>query len=135
DLGLNDGIVIQYARFVGNVMSGELGTSYRNQRPVLDLFKERLPATLELTIVAAVLALVIGIPMGVYTGLHRHGALSSLFQAVSLIGISLPTFVTGILLILVFSVWLNVLPSFGRGPVTYIGWWSTGLFSLQGLKA
>lgn len=135
DLGLNDGIVVQYIRFVGNVVSGELGTSYRNQRPVLDLFKERLPATLELTIVAAILALAIGIPMGVYTGLHRYGFLSSLFQTVSLIGISLPTFVTGILLILVFSVWLNILPSFGRGQVTYIGWWSTGLFSWQGLKA
>lgn len=135
DLGLNDGVIVQYVRFVGNVMSGELGTSYRNQRPVSDLFKERLPATLELTIVAAILALMIGIPMGVYTALNRYGLLSGLFQAISLIGISLPTFVTGILLILVFSVWMNVLPSFGRGHVTYIGWWSTGLLTSSGLKA
>lgn len=135
DLGLNDGIVVQYVRFVGNVATGELGTSYRNQRPVLELFKERLPATLELTLVAAFLALAIGIPMGIYTGLNRHGIISGMLQAVSLIGISLPTFVTGILLILIFSVGMNLLPSFGRGQVTHLGWWTTGLLTWSGLKA
>jgi peptide/nickel transport system permease protein len=122
-------------RFVGNVATGELGTSYRNQRPVLELFKERLPATLELTLVAAFLALAIGIPMGIYTGLNRHGVISGLFQAVSLIGISLPTFVTGILLILIFSVEMNLLPSFGRGQVTHLGWWTTGFLTWSGIKA
>lgn len=135
DLGLNDSIAIQYVRFVGNVATGELGTSYRNQRPVLELFKERLPATLELTLVAAFLALAIGIPMGIYTGLNRHGVISGLFQAVSLIGISLPTFVTGILLILIFSVEMNLLPSFGRGQVTHLGWWTTGFLTWSGIKA
>lgn len=135
DLGLNDSIAIQYVRFVGNVATGELGTSYRNQRPVLELFKERLPATLELTVVAAFLALAIGIPMGIYTGLNRHGVISGLFQAVSLIGISLPTFVTGILLILIFSVEMNLLPSFGRGQVTHLGWWTTGFLTWSGIKA
>ncbi len=100
-----------------------------------DLILSRMPATLELSILSAVLALAIGVPMGVYTGLHRDNFLSKCFMTVSLIGVSLPTFLIGILLIYVFAVSLNVLPSFGRGPTVDIGGWRTGLLTLGGLKA
>ena len=135
DLGLNDPVIIQFGRFMVNATQGEFGFSFRNQQKVSQLIADRLPATLELTLVAAALALAVGIPMGVYTGLHRFGLISRLFQGVSLIGISLPTFVTGILLILIFSVTLDWLPSFGRGDVVEIGWWSTGFLTASGLKA
>jgi peptide/nickel transport system permease protein len=105
-------------------------------QPVSSLIAERLPATLELAITASVLALVIGVPMGVYTGIHRNTPLSRLFMMLSLVGVSLPTFLLGILLILLFSVWLGWLPSFGRGPVVHLGgWWTTGFTSWTGLKS
>lgn len=135
NLGLNDPFPIQFVRFVGRVVQGKFGFSYRNYRPVAELIGQRLPATLELSISAAILALLAAIPMGVYTGLHRDSLLTRFFQTVSLIGISIPTFVTGILLILVFSVILNWLPSFGRGNTVAIGWWTTGLLTASGLKA
>jgi peptide/nickel transport system permease protein len=99
------------------------------------LIAERLPATIELALAAALFAIALGIPMGVYTGIHRDSWLSKLFLTVSLVGISMPTFLIGILLIYVFSVWLNVLPSFGRGEVVDLGIWRTGLLTLSGLKA
>ncbi len=135
ELGLNDPPLVQFARFVGNAVQGKFGLSYQHKRPVADLFRERLPATLELSTVAALLALVIGIPMGVYTGLHRNGFLSRIFMTFSLIGISLPTFLIGILLIFVFAVILGWLPSYGRGEVVAIGGWTTGLLTISGLKA
>ncbi len=135
NLGLTDPFPVQFARFVGRVVQGQFGFSYRNYRPVAELIGQRLPATLELSITAAILALLAAIPMGVYTGLHRDSMLSRIFQTVSLVGISVPTFVTGILLILVFSVNLNWLPSFGRGDVVKIGWWTTGLLTVTGIKA
>ena len=134
-LGLDAPIPTQFQRFVRGAVGGDFGISYRNKRPVSDLIAERLPATLELVAAAAVFALVIGVPMGVYTALNPRGFVSNLLQVVSLIGISVPTFVTGILLILVFSIWLNLLPSFGRGEVVQLGWWSTGLLSASGLKS
>ena len=134
-LGLNDPLPLQFGHFVTNAVQGDFGISYRNQRPVSDLIAERLPATMEMVFAAVVLSLVIGIPMGVYTALRRDSWLSHLLQGVSLAGISVPTFVTGILLILVFSVWLNWLPSFGRGDVVEIGGWSTGLLTVSGIKA
>jgi peptide/nickel transport system permease protein len=135
ELGLDASVTTQFLRFVTGAAQGEFGISYRNKRPVSDLIAERLPATLELVLVAAIFALLAGVPMGVYTALNRHGVISNLLQVISLIGISVPTFVTGILLILVFSVWLNWLPSFGRGEVVQVGWWSTGFLTLSGLKS
>ena len=120
-LGLTDPFPVQFANFVGRVVQGQFGFSYRNYRPVEELIGQRLPATLELSITAAILALLAAIPMGVYTGLHPDSMLSRFFQTVSLVGISVPTFVTGILLILVFSVMLNWLPSYVRGAVCAIG--------------
>jgi peptide/nickel transport system permease protein len=116
-------------------LQGEFGLSYRLSRPVAELIAERAPATLELALCAAFISLCIGVPMGIYTGLFRHSWLSRFLLTFSLIGVSLPTFLIGILLILVFSVWLGWLPSFGRGDVVQIGWWSTGLLTLSGLKA
>jgi peptide/nickel transport system permease protein len=135
DLGLNDPFPVQFARFVGNAVRGEFGMSYQHARPVSQLIVERLPATLELSFVAAALALLLGVPMGIYTGLHRHSLLSQFFLTVSLIGVSLPTFLIGILLILVFAVLLGWLPSFGRGSTVQLGWWTTGLLTKDGLRA
>lgn len=134
-LGLDAPVATQFVRFVTGAVQGEFGISYRNKRPVSDLIAERLPATLELVLAAALFSLAVGVPMGVYTALNRHGFISNTLQIISLIGISVPTFVTGILLILVFSVWLNWLPSFGRGDVVQIGWWSTGFLTVSGLKS
>jgi len=135
DLGLNDPVMVQFFRFVGKAVRGNFGMSYQHKRSVADLFKERLPATLELSMVAALFSLVVGIPMGVYTGLKRHGILSRIFMTFSLIGISLPTFLIGILLIYLFAVILGWLPSFGRGEVVHLGGWSTGFLTVSGLRA
>jgi len=134
-LGLNDPVIVQFGRFVGNAARFDFGVSYQLKQPVLGMIAERLPATLELSLAAAIFAVAVGIPMGVYTGIHRNSWLSRLFLTISLVGISLPTFLIGILLIYVFAVMLGVLPSFGRGEVVRIGWWSTGLLTVSGLKA
>lgn len=134
-LGLNDPFFVQYGRFLVDAAQGNFGISYRHRRPVSQLISERMPATLELSFVAALMALLVGVPMGVYTGLRREGFLSKLFLTVSLIGVSLPTFLIGILLILVFGVVLQWLPTFGRGEVVQLGWWSTGFLTAGGLKA
>src|SRR6266849_8282606 len=122
ELGLNDSFIVQFARFVGRAARGEFGLSYQQARPVGQIILEKMPATLELSFVAATLALVIGLPMGIYTGLHRQSWLSQLLLALSLVGVSLPTFLIGILLILVFSVLLGWLQSFRRGETLAIGW-------------
>jgi len=134
-LGLDRPFFVQYAKFMWAAAHGEFGVSYRLARPVLDLIAERLPATLELAFTAAVFALAVGVPMGVYTGIYRTRFLSRAFMIFSLIGVSLPTFLIGILLILVFSVTLGWLPSFGRGDVVNLGHWTTGFLTLSGLKA
>ena len=134
-LGLNDPIPVQFFNFLGGAVQGEFGISYRLQRPVEDLIAERMPATLELVAVSAVLALSLGIPAGVFCGINRNHWFSRTLLTVSLVGVSLPTFVIGILLIYAFSVTMNVLPSFGRGEVTSLGWWHTGFLSASGLKA
>ncbi|WP_459616418.1 ABC transporter permease [Bordetella sp. 2513F-2] len=135
DLGLNDPFVVQFARFAAHAAMGDFGVSYRQRRPVSELLAERLPATLELSIVSAIIALVVGIPMGIYTALRRRGVISKGLMALSLVGISLPTFLIGMLLILVFGVMLRWLPSFGRGEVVALGSWTTGLLTVSGLKA
>jgi peptide/nickel transport system permease protein len=135
DLGLDQPFYIQFGRFVGRAVQGDFGLSLRQGRPVATLLKERLPATLELAFTAAVLAVLLGVPAGVYTALKRNSWLSHILLAVSLIGISLPTFLIGILLILVFAVILGWLPSFGRGETVALGWWTTGFLTKGGLKA
>lgn len=134
-LGLNDPVLTQFFRFIAGAAQFDFGISYQFKRPVATMIADRFPATLELSIMSAIFALFVGIPMGVYTGLRRDAMLSKLFLTVSLVGISLPTFLIGILLIFIFAVQLQVLPSFGRGEVVDLGFWSTGLLTLSGLKA
>jgi peptide/nickel transport system permease protein len=135
DLGLDDPFPVQFGRFLLHAAHGDFGISYQYARPVQQLLAERLPATLELSFAAALLALAVGLPMGVYTGLRPESWLSRAFMTLSLIGVSLPTFLTGILLIWIFAVMLGWLPSFGRGDVVRIGGWTTGFLTLSGLRA
>jgi len=132
DLGLDQPFFVQFAHFLGNAVQGEFGLSLRQGAKVSRLLAERFPATFELSITAAVLALAIGIPMGVYAALRRGTFLSQAFMTLSLLGVSLPTFLIGILLILVFAVTLGWFPSFGRGETIQLGWWTTGFLTRDG---
>jgi peptide/nickel transport system permease protein len=134
-LGLNDPVVVQFIRYAGNVVRFDFGNSYQFKQPVSGLIGDRAPATLELSLTSALLALLIGVPMGVFTGLYPRRWLSRLFLGGSLVGVSLPTFLIGILLIFIFSVELGWLPSFGRGDVVRLGWWTTGFLTLSGLRS
>jgi peptide/nickel transport system permease protein len=134
DLGLDQPFPVQFAAFIGNAVQGEFGLSLRQGRKVSSLIAERFPATMELAFGAAILALVLGIPMGVYAALKRGNFWSQLLMMFSLLGVSLPTFLIGILLILLFAVTLKVLPSFGRGETQAIGFWTTGLLTADGWK-
>jgi peptide/nickel transport system permease protein len=134
-LGLNDPFPIQFARFVVNGLQGDFGISYRQGRPVADLLIERLPATIELAVLSALIALVFGVALGIYAALNRDGVAANLVMSISLIGVSLPTFLIGIGLIFLFSVTLRWLPSFGRGDVVAFGWWTTGLLTDSGRKS
>ena len=135
DLGLDQPFVVQYARFLAGAAQGDLGVSYRQSRPVAEIILERAPATLELAMVSGLFALVGGAVLGVYTAIRRDGLLAQTIMMASLIGVSLPTFLIGILLIAVFSVQLGWLPSFGRGETVQLGFWRTGLLTESGLKA
>ena len=132
DLGLNQPFFVQFGHFLANAVQGEFGLSLRQGAKVSRLIAERFPATLELALVAAGLALLAGIPMGVYAALRRGTFMSQLFMTLSLLGVSLPTFLIGILLILVFAVTLGWFPSFGRGEVVQLGWWTSSLLTLKG---
>ncbi|MCW5771300.1 MAG: ABC transporter permease [Rhodospirillaceae bacterium] len=134
-LGLDEPLPLRYARFVAHVAHGDFGVSYRTGEPAGRLILSRLPATLELALCSALLALIVGLPVGVYTGLHPKGAATRLMLTASLLGISLPTFVVGLLFIMLFSVTLHWLPAFGRGEVVQFGLWSTGLLTRSGLAA
>ena len=134
-LGLNDPAPVQFFHFLANAAQGKFGLSYRTSEPVSRMILERLPATLDLSFCASLFVLLFGIPMGVYTGLYPRHWSSRLLQAVSLIGVSLPTFLIGILLILFFSVILHWLPSFGRGQTVDVGGWTTNFLTLKGLEA
>src|SRR3954468_16802462 len=134
-LGLDDHVPLQFVRYLAKAAQGDFGVSYQFRQPVADLLAERMPATLELAFCATLFATGFGVLMGVYSGLKRDSFLAKVFQTISLIGISLPTFLIGILLIYLFSVTLGWLPSFGRGDTVRIGWWTTGLLTLSGLKA
>ena len=131
-LGLDQPFIVQFWHFLANAVQGEFGFSLRQGAKVSQLIAERFPATLELALMAAFLALSIGIPMGVYAALRRGSFMSQVFMTLSLLGVSLPTFLIGILMILVFAVTLNWFPSFGRGEVVRFGWWSTGLLTAKG---
>ena len=135
ELGLDDPILTQYLRFMGNAVQGDFGLSYRIKRPVDQLIIERLPATLELVFVSAIIALVLGITAGVYTGIQRNSWLSRVILSSSLVGVSLPTFIIGIGLIYIFAVHLRWLPSSGRSGVVELGWWKTSFLTVDGWRA
>jgi peptide/nickel transport system permease protein len=134
-LGLDKPFYVQFATFLSNAVQGNFGISLRLGRPVSTLLAERLPATLELAFTASLIALAVGIPVGVYTALRRDSWISRAMLTASLVGVSLPNFLIGIFLILIFAVWLGLLPSFGRGDTVQLGFWSTGLLTKSGLKA
>lgn len=132
DLGLDRPFIVQFWHFLVNAAQGEFGLSLRQGAKVSRLIAERFPATLELALVAAALALLVGVPMGVYAALRRGTFISQLFMTISLLGVSLPTFLIGIMLILIFAVTLGWFPSFGRGDTVQVGWWSSGLLTPKG---
>ena len=127
ELGLDRPLPLQFLGYLGNVLQGDFGISYRLGRSVEAVLTERLPATVELAVSGMLIAVAAGVPAGVYAALHRGGLVSRLLLSASLFGISLPSFFMGLLLIWIFSVKLGWLPSFGRGEVVELGWWSTGL--------
>ena len=134
-LHLDEPVVLRYLYYVQNLLHGNLGVSYAAQRPVSTLLAERIPATVELAAVALTLSLAIGVPLGVYAAVKRREMLANALMTISVLGVSLPTFVVGILLIVCFSLWLGWLPSFGRGEVVTIGFWTTGFLTASGLKS
>ncbi|TFL18323.1 ABC transporter permease [Jannaschia formosa] len=134
-LGLNDPFIVQYFDFLLRAVQGDFGISYRQSRPVAEIIVERAPATLELALVSGLLALFVGIALGVFTAIRRDGWAANFIMSASLIGVSLPTFLIGILLIYVFGVQLRWLPTFGRGEVVDLGWWTTGFLTTSGLKS
>lgn len=134
-LGLNDPIYIQYADFVWRALQFDFGNSYRGALPVAELILSRLPATLELALASVFFAVIFGVAAGIYTAIHRGSFITNFILSTSLIGVSLPTFLIGVLLIWLFSVELNWLPSFGRGDVVNLGWWTTGFLTASGLKS
>lgn len=134
-LGLNDPVIVQYASFAARAVQFDFGVSYRTGLPVSEMIAQRLPATLELALTSAIFALVLGVVLGIYTAIRRDGWLSQLILSGSLIGVSLPTFLIGVLLIWIFAVELGWLPSFGRGDTVELGWWSTGFLTASGIKS
>jgi peptide/nickel transport system permease protein len=134
-LGLDQPFYVQYAKFAANAVQGNFGLSLKLGRPVSALIKERMPATLELAFVAAVIAMSVGVVLGVLTALKRDAWYSRVLLSSSLIGVSLPNFLIGIFLILIFAVNLKWLPSFGRGDTVMLGAWSTGFMTTSGWKA
>ncbi len=135
ELGLDRPFLVQYGRFLTNAATGNIGISYRQGRPVADILVERAPATLELAAVSGLFAMIMGVGLGVFTAIRRNGIMANVIMTVSLLGVSLPTFLIGILLIYLFAVELGWLPSFGRGDTVKIGSWSTGFLTASGLKA
>ena len=134
-LGLNDPITTQFLNFVSSLTRGDFGFSYRTRQPISEMILARMPATLELGIVALLISLLAGIPAGIYTALHRRGFLSNAILVSTLVGVSIPTFVIGIVLIFVFGVQLGWLPTFGRGDTVALGWWKTNFLTLDGWRS
>lgn len=134
-LGLNDPIFVQFLHYLSRLLHGNFGISYYNQVSVFQLIMERLPATLELVFVAVVISLAVGFPLGVWVAITRSKFLREGVQILSLIGVSLPWFLIGIMLIIIFSVWLGWFPSSGRGETVKIGFWSTGLLTSSGWRS
>ena len=135
ELGLNDPFFVQFMRFTGDMLRGDFGYSFRTREPIGEMLLTRLPATLELGIVALVVSLIVGIPAGIYTALRPRGLVSQTILISTLIGVSIPTFVIGILLIFLFGVQLGWLPTYGRAGTVELGWWRSSLFTVDGWRS
>ncbi|SLM32356.1 putative peptide transporter permease subunit: membrane component of ABC superfamily [Desulfamplus magnetovallimortis] len=132
--GLDRPFYVQYASFLGNALRGNFGKSYVSQVDALDSILERFPATFELALTAIIFSFTVGVGLGILVSLKPNGALSRIIMAGSLGGISIPTFLMGILWVMLFAVYLEWLPPFGRGDTVQIGPWRSGFFTLDGLK-
>ncbi|NCF48991.1 MAG: ABC transporter permease subunit [Bacteroidetes bacterium] len=135
ELGLNDAFVLQFARFTNDMLRGEFGYSYRTRQPVAAMIVSRMPATLELGTVALLISLVVGIPAVVYAALKPRGVVTQTILLTTLVGVAIPTFVIGIMLIFLFGVKLGWLPTFGRGGTVEVGGWTSSLFTIDGWRA
>ena len=134
ELGLNDPFLTQYGRFLGNALQGDLGTSYFFKRPAIDVIFDKFPATFELVLGATFIFLSISIPAGIYCAIHRNSWITRLIMSVSILGISVPIFLTAIFMVWLFAVELGWLPAFGRGDIVTLPWgWDTGFLTLDGL--
>lgn len=131
--GLDRPVIVQYVSFIARAAKGDFGNSYVTRVPAFGLIMERFPATVELVVTAVILALVLGTGLGVLVSLKPYAAKNRLIMAASLGGISIPTFLIGILLIMIFSVYLGILPPFGRGETVTIGFWRTGFLTRSGI--
>jgi len=134
-LGLNEPITTQFVRFVVDLGTGNFGYSYRTRQPISEMILSRMPATIELGLISLFISILVGIPAGIYTALHRSGVLANTILISTLIGVSIPTFVIGIFLIFVFGVQLGWLPTFGRGDVVALGWWKTSFLTADGWRS
>ncbi|MGL4751840.1 MAG: ABC transporter permease [Aeromonadaceae bacterium] len=133
-LGLNDPFMVKYSRFLTGVVHGDWGTSFIFKKPALQVILAKLPATLELVLGATLIIVVLSIPLGVYSAIHPRSWLTKVIMGASIIGISVPVFLTAILLMYVFSVQLGWLPSYGRGETLNLLGWDSGFFTIDGLK-
>jgi peptide/nickel transport system permease protein len=133
DLGLNDPFITKYTRFITNAVQGDLGTSYFFKKPAVEVILDKLVATLELVLGAAIIIIFLSIPLGVYSAIHPKSIFTKAIMAFSSIGISIPVFLTAIMLMYVFSIELNWLPSYGRGETYNLLGWESGFFTVDGL--
>lgn len=133
-LGLNDPFMVKYTRFLKNALHGDLGTSYTFKKPALQIILTKLVATLELVVAATFWIVLLSIPLGVYCAIRPKSIGSKLIMGISTIGISVPVFLTAILLMYVFSIELGWLPSYGRGQTINLLGWNSGFFTIDGLK-
>ena len=134
ELGLDAPWPAQLARYLGRAAAGDLGTSIIYKRPTVAVVLAKFPASFELVLGASLIVLLLSVPGGVYCAVRPRSLGAKLILGVSVLGISVPVFLTGIFLITIFSVWLGWLPAFGRGETLRIGFWETGLLTLDGLK-
>jgi len=133
-LGLNDPWYVQYGRFVKGAMHGDLGTSLFYKRPATEVILEKAPATLELVFVSSLIIIFLSVPLGIFSAIYPKNFFSKLLMGSSIVGVSIPVFLTAIMMIYLFSITLGWFPSFGRGELVNIGGWQSGLLTLDGWK-
>ena len=135
ELGLNDPVLVQWVRFVKNACQGDVGQSYFFKKPALEVILKKAPATLELVFVSSLIIIIFSVPVGIFAAVKPNHFISRILMSASIIGVSIPVFLTAIVLIYIFAIELGVLPSYGRGEtVTIFGFWESGLFTWDGIK-